>query len=63
MSDTDKEKSWFLHEDNLKFIKTELDGQQWVPVFWNKKTELEHLMYYCALVPNSKVDNSLERSA
>jgi len=63
MTNMQKEKDWLLQTDHLEFITQELSGQQWIPAFWQKKTEMEHIMFYCALIPNADVPRSLEHSS
>jgi hypothetical protein len=41
------------------FIFNSLGQEQWMTVYQNKKTEYEHVSFYCALVPNDKVSEAL----
>lgn len=52
-------KSYLLMDNWKDFIIKILGQEEWMTVYHNKRTEFEHVSFYCALVPNDKVSEVL----
>lgn len=52
---------WFLQEDIKQFIIETLGKEPWIVVYQNVKSDNQDIFFYSALVPNSEVDDVLEK--
>lgn len=52
---------WFLQEDVKRFIIETLGKEPWIVVYQNTKADSQDLFFYSALVPNSEVDEVLDK--
>lgn len=51
--------AWLNQEDCLDFIEDKVGKEPWITVYLSHKSDFEDIGFFCALIPNSKIEDVL----
>ena len=63
MDDLKTKLAWLYQYDCLDFIEKKIDKGPWITVYLSRRSEFEEVLFFCALIPNFRIEDALNNNS